>query len=142
MPFRLIFGVIGAFGLLLVIFFVRSADVSIDVSCDDFLAQGGNVVEEIEIDEWSDLLTVSLCSNPTTGFEWELVEVTDQDVLVYDNNEYISPEAEGSAGAAGTEVWTFKVLKAGSSNITMEYRRSWEGDEEAEWIFILAADVK
>lgn len=142
MPFRLIFAICGAFVLLLLFFFVRSEDVSVEVSCDDFITQGSNVAEEIEIDGWSDLLTVSLCSNPTTGFKWELTEVTDEEVLVYNDNEYIAPEAEGVEGAAGTEVWTFKVLKAGSSNITMEYSRSWEGGEEAEWTFILTADVK
>ena len=142
MPFRLIFAICGAFVLLLLFFFVRSEDVSFEVPCDDFITQGSNVAEEIEIDAWSDLLTVSLCSNPTTGFKWELTEVTDEEVLVYDDNEYIAPEAEGVEGAAGTEVWTFKVLKAGSSNITMEYSRSWEGGEEAEWTFILTAYVK
>ena len=142
MPFRLIFAICGAFVLLLLFFFVRSEDVSIEVFCDDFITQGSNVAEEIEIDEWSNFLTVSLCSNPTTGFKWELTEVTDEKVLVYNDNEYIAPEAGGVEGAAGTEVWTFKMLKAGSSNITMEYSRSWEGGEEAEWTFILTADVK
>jgi len=142
MPFRLIFAICGAFVLLLLFFFVRSEDVSIEVSCDDFITQGSNVAEEMEIDGWSDFLTVSLCSNPTTGFKWELTEVTDEEVLAYNDNEYIAPGAEGVEGAAGTEVWTFKVLKAGSSNITMEYSRSWEGGEGAEWTFILIADVK
>jgi inhibitor of cysteine peptidase len=142
MPFRLIFAICGVFGILLAVFFVSSKDVSMDVSCGDFREQGGNVTEEAEIGAWSDLLMVSLCSNPTTGFKWELTEVTDEDVIVYDDNEYVSLEAGGVEGASGTEVWTFKVLKAGSSNITMEYSRSWEGGEEAEWTFILTADVK
>ncbi len=142
MPFRLIFAICGAFVLLLLFFFVRSEDVSIEVPCDEFTTQGSNVAEEMEIDAWTDFLTVSLCSNPTTGFKWELTEVTDEEVLVYNDDEYIAPEAGGVEGAAGTEAWTFKVLKAGSSNITMEYSRSWEGGDEAEWTFFLTADVK
>ena len=142
MLFRLIFAICGAFGLILLFFFVRSADISVGVSCDDFTKQGGNVSEKVEIDVWSDFLTVSLCSNPTTGFKWELTEVTDKSVLIHDDNQFVSPETEGVAGAAGKEVWTFKVLKAGSCNITMEYRRPWEGSEEAEWAFILTAFVK
>jgi len=35
-------------------------------------------------------LTVTLESNPTTGFQWELTEVTDQNVL-----EYVTQKFEG-----------------------------------------------
>jgi len=139
---RLIIIMVGVLGLVVLIFFALSANTSLEVACDDFTAQGGNVTKEVEIDRWSDFLIVSLCSNPTTGFKWELIEVTDQDVLVYESDEYVAPEDEGVVGAAGKEVWTFNVLKAGSSNITMEYRRPWEDGEESEWTFALVANVK
>ena len=142
MPFRLIIIIAGVFGLALLIFFTLSGNTAVEVTCDDFTTQGGNVTEEVEIDGWSDFLILSLCSNPTTGFKWELIEVTDPEVLVYESDEYVASEAEGVVGAAGKEVWTFNVLKAGSSNITMQYSRPWEGGEEAEWTFALNANVK
>ena len=142
MPFRLIIIIVAVFGLALLIFFTLSGNTAVEVTCDDFTTQGGNVTEEVEIDGWSDFLILSLCSNPTTGFNWELIEVTDPEVLVYVGDEYVAPEAEGVVGTAGKEVWTFNVLKAGSSNITMQYSRPWEGGEEAEWTFALNANVK
>ena len=142
MPFRLIIIIVAVFGLALLIFFTLSGNTAVEVTCDDFTTQGGNVTEEVEIDGWSDFLILSLCSNPTTGFNWELIEVTDPEVLVYEGDEYVAPEAEGVVGTAGKEVWTFNVLKAGSSNITMQYSRPWEGGEEAEWTFALNANVK
>ena len=142
MPFKVIIAICGVAGLILLILYLRTTGTSVDVSCDDFIKQEGAVSEEAEVDEFSDFVTVSLCSNPTTGFEWELTEVTDQTVLIHEGNEYISPETQGVEGAAGKEVWTFKVLKAGSSNISMEYGRSWEDSKKTEWIFFLTVVVK
>ena len=121
---------------------IPSREVYLDVSCDDFMEQGGAISEEVEVSAWVDYLIVTLCSNPTTGFEWKLIEVTDQIVVEHADNEYISTEATGVVGAAGKEVWTFNLYRRGSSNITMEYSRPWEGGEQAEWTFNLAIVVR
>jgi inhibitor of cysteine peptidase len=121
---------------------INTENTSVDVSCDEFTRQGGTISTTVEVDTWADFLTVSLCSNPTTGFKWELTEVTDEAVLEYEGNEYIPPEATGAVGAGGKEVWTFQVLRPGESTISMEYSRPGESGEKGEWTFTLTATIK
>ena len=89
------------------------------------------------------LLTVTLESNATTGFEWELANITDETVLEQaGEQEYKAPAGEGVVGAGGAEVWTFKALKKGKSTISMEYRRPWEEGVEPAQTFALTVVVK
>ena len=88
-------------------------------------------------------LTVTLESNVTTGFAWELVNITDETVLEQvGEQEYKAPEAGALIGAGGEEVWTFKALKKGTSTISMEYRRPWEKGVEPAQTFALTVVVK
>ena len=89
-------------------------------------------------------LTVTLCSNPTTGFQWESAKITDQTVLERVDHKFVSPESEPPPppGTPGQEIWTFKALKKGTSTISMEYSRPWEGGEKTEWTFVLVVVVE
>ena len=87
-------------------------------------------------------LTVTLESNATTGFQWELASISDQAVLEKQSNTYEAPEDTGMVGAPGKEVWTFKALKKGTSTISMEYSQPWEGGEKAATTFGLTVVVK
>lgn len=114
---------------------------SIDVSCDDFASQGGTISKEIELGRFSDLLVVTLCSNATTGFEWELVEISDENILQQTEQEYAAPEGTEVEGVAGQEIWTFKILRSGETTIAMEYSRPREGGGNGEWTFDLRVKV-
>ena len=46
-------------------------------------------------------LTVTLESNPTTGFEWALVTITDETVLEEEGHAFVAPEAEAPPGTGG-----------------------------------------
>ena len=87
-------------------------------------------------------LVVTLESNVTTGFKWELSGVTDQTVLQQDGEPEYVPPAASALGAGGTEVWTFKALKAGTSTISMAYSRPWERGEKGVNTFNLTVVVK
>jgi len=88
-------------------------------------------------------LEVTLESNATTGFQWsETAEISDQSVLKQTSHQFVTPENTGMVGAPGKEVWTFGALKKGSSTISMEYSRPWEGGEKAEQTFSLTVVVK
>jgi inhibitor of cysteine peptidase len=92
-------------------------------------------------------LTVTLCSNPTTGFIWsESADISDQTVLEQTGHEFIAPEGEGdeppAPGTTGKEVWIFKALKKGTTEVSMEYSRPWEGGEKGEWTYTLTVVVK
>ena len=90
------------------------------------------------------ILVVTLESNATTGFQWELVEL-DRDVVEEVSNEYVAPEQkEGPpvAGAGGEERWTFQAIKKGTSQLSMEYSRPWEGGEKGVEVFNLTIEVQ
>ena len=114
---------------------------SVEVSCDDF-SQQNHITKQVEVGAGG-TLTVTLCSNQTTGFMWsETAQISDQTVLQEVGQCVVSPEAEGLVGAAGKEVWTFKALKKGTSTVSVEYSRPWEGGEKGEWTFNLTVTVK
>jgi len=94
-----------------------------------------------------DSFTVTLCSNPTTGFQWlESAQISDQTVLEQVDHKFVPPEAKDDRpsppGTGGKEVWTFKALKKGTSTISMEYSRPWEGGEKRAWTFLLTVTVR
>ena len=118
--------------------------VSVEVSCDDFYKQAA-ISKEVAV-AVGDSFTVTLCSNPTTGFEWESAHISDQTVLKQVDHEFIPPEDLGDRppppGSPGEEVWTFKAFKKGTSTISIEYSRPWEGGEKGAWKFDLTVTVK
>jgi predicted secreted protein len=86
-------------------------------------------------------LTVILCSNPTTGYQWSnFAQINDQSVLRQTDHHYLPP-AGGQAGAPGQEVWTFRTLRKGTCTIYLEYSRPWEGGEKGTWTFLLTVAV-
>ena len=113
---------------------------SVDVSCDDFM-KDQHISKEVEI-AVDGSLTVTLCSNPTTGFQWsESAQISDQTILQQTYHEFVPPKGD-VPGAAGKEIWTFKALKKGTSTVSMEYSRPWEGGEKGEWTFALTVVVE
>ena len=118
---------------------------SVEVSCDDFMKLQ-HISKEVEV-AVDGSLTVTLCSNPSTGFQWsESAQISDQTILQQTGHEFLPPEGENdqppAPGTPGKEVWTFKALKKGTSTISLEYSRPWEGGEKGEWTFVLTVVVK
>ena len=121
---------------------LTSQEASVDVSCDDFTKlQSISKEVEVAVDR---SFTVTLCSNPTTGFQWESAKISDQTVLEQVDHKFVSPEYKTPPplGTAGKEVWTFKALKEGKSTISIEYSQPWEGGEKAAWTYALAVVAK
>jgi len=113
----------------------------VEISCDDFYEQQ-HISKEVEVPV-NGALTLTLCSNPTTGFQWsESAQISDQTVLRQIDHQFVPPEEQNVEGAAGKEIWTFNALKSGTSTISMEYSRPWEGGEKASWTFVLTVVVK
>jgi len=117
----------------------------VEVSCDEF--NSNHHINQMLEAQAGETFEVKLCSNPTTGFQWsETPENSDQTVLQQIAHEFIPPEdlAERPppAGSPGKEVWTFKTLKKGTSTISFEYSRPWEGGEKGEWTCTVNVVVK
>ena len=113
---------------------------SVNLSCDDFASQN-QITKELSV-KAGDSFTVTLCSNPTTGFQWESAVISDQSVLTETNHQFVGPEDENLVGAGGEDVWTFQALKKGTSSISIAYSRPWEGGEKGVWTFTAVVTVK
>ncbi len=86
---------------------------------------------------------VTLDSNITTGFSWQLVGNTDEAVVELVDSEYQTSEAaQELVGAGGKELWTFKALEAGNCTISMEYSRPWEQGVPPVDTFVVTVIVK
>lgn len=121
-----------------------STQASVEVYCDDFI-NAQHISKEIEVTV-GDKFAVTLCSNPTTGFKWGLVEITDQNTLeLVDSKHEAGEKAKQEPpvlGAGDEEIWTFKALKEGESIISMEYSQPWEGGDKAVWTLVLTVNIK
>jgi len=98
---------------------------------------------EVEIDAGK-LLVITLESNPTTGFRWELLEPIDVSLLVLVESRYEpSTNADiGLIGAGGVEVWTFETLATGETTISVEYSRPWDDGEITTETFEVTVTIK
>ena len=73
--------------------------------------------------------SVTLASNPTTGYKWDLAKPLDDKLIKLVTSEYVRPDTK-LIGAGGKEVWTFKGVGEGKTEIDLKYVRPWEKDVE------------
>jgi inhibitor of cysteine peptidase len=117
-----------------------SKDVSVEFSCDEFM-ESKSTEETVEVAA-DGTISVTLCSNATTGFEWtESASISDRAVISQTDHEF-TPPSGNTVGAAGEETWTFKALQAGTAEVSMEYSQPWDGGLKGEWTFTLEVTVK
>jgi inhibitor of cysteine peptidase len=118
--------------------FIPSFDI-VSATLVDSSISGGEVKMSV-----GDSVMIELASNPSTGFQWELIEISNEAVLEYVDQEFMMPEHEKPLppGTPGYEIWTFKAIGLGNSTFSMEYSRPWEGGEKAMEEFTLTVVVE
>jgi inhibitor of cysteine peptidase len=91
-----------------------------------------------------DQLIITLDSNVTTGFSWNLSAISDTAVIQKISDEYITPESSDPPlmGQGGQEVWTFEALAAGSATISMKYIQPWAPDAEPAETFGITVNIE
>ncbi|MFC1994252.1 protease inhibitor I42 family protein [Chloroflexota bacterium] len=119
---------------------VTSRAIGVEISCEDFSENPHSIRNEFQV-EVGDKITVKLCSNPSTGFQWKY-GMTGEIVLQAEDHDFEEPKDENVLGAAAKEVWTFEAIDEGATEVLMAYSRSWEVGEEAEWTYVLNVVVK
>lgn len=72
-----------------------------------------------------DQFTITLDSNHTTGYGWQLSGKPNAKIVQSLKNAYNEP-AQPMPGRGGTETWTFKAVGKGTTSITLVYVRPWE----------------
>lgn len=114
---------------------------SISISCDDFQKQA-NVTRDAQV-AVGQTVTVSLCSNRTTGFSWpEKAKIGNPQVVEQAAYKWVPPVDTGKVGVAGSEVYTFRAVQPGASSIDLGYSKPWEGGEKDVYTFKLNLTVK
>jgi len=103
----------------------------VSLDADD---NGGEVTLQV-----GTVLSVSLSSNPSTGFEWELVDL-DSSVVEHTGTSHRSGCLIPMPGCGGTDTWMFTVLSPGITTLRMIYHRPWE-DVEPGRIFEVMVSV-
>lgn len=129
-------GMKGAATLSLTVNVGTATTVAID--CAAFEATP-NATASVEVAA-GDMIVVSLCSNPTTGFRWGDPVVSDSAVVEVDSWVYESP-ASDMMGASGTEHIVLHALSAGTATVSGSYGRPWEGGEQGVWTVELSITV-
>jgi deazaflavin-dependent oxidoreductase (nitroreductase family) len=119
---------------------VKAAEMS--ASCDQFSAQK-SIAQTAEM-AVGDQITVSLCSNPTTGFSWQEPEISGTGAVSLVDKSFGAPvDGESPAvGAAGTEHITLKATATGTSTVALNYSQPWAGGTTGEWTYTLTVSVK
>jgi len=85
-------------------------------------------------------LTVTLGSNPTTGYQWlEDAEISDESIVQQTSHIFIGPGIDKPPGTSGEEVWTFEALQRGTTTILLEYCR-W--NDAGLWAVFITATIK
>ncbi|OQY36350.1 MAG: hypothetical protein B6243_03410 [Anaerolineaceae bacterium 4572_5.2] len=85
-------------------------------------------------------MLVTLDSNPTTGFVWEIAEI-DEAVLLQQGEAKYSSEETSLVGSGGVEAFTFEAVGAGKTALQLIYHRPWEEDVEPVEVFSVTVVV-
>ena len=115
-----------------------------EVSCDTFYSQASQSgTIEAKVGETFELM---LCSNPTTGYQWEdPAVISNPAVLEQVSTAFVEPTVNADSqlvGAPGIQSWSFKALSAGTAQVLFTYSQPWEGGDKGAWSYTLNVTVR
>ncbi|GAB3481806.1 protease inhibitor I42 family protein [Azotobacter salinestris] len=87
-------------------------------------------------------LVLSLPSNPSTGYRWQVRESAARVLRSLGPEVYSEAEESGVVGSAGQSTWRFQAVQAGKDNLLLVYQRPWEVGKEPEKVFDCAITVE
>ena len=79
-------------------------------------------------------INVTLDSNVTTGYTWNLVTAPDAQILKLLSSDYVSPSSSGTPllGAGGKQVWKFQTTGRGTTSLKLAYFRPFDPTQVAK----------
>lgn len=89
-------------------------------------------------------LIVTLKSNPTTGYQWEIIEPGEPVMQQKGKAEFESSETGNRprSGKGGKETFRFKTKNRGETTLKLVYHRPWEEEVKPLKTFTLKVKVK
>jgi len=125
-----------------------AGSATIQLSCDDFASQN-HITRSVTVAK-SGTLTVILCANPSTGYQWEenatISFVAGNGAIIRQtSHNYEAGEANSEemiVGAPGEDTWVFDPQREGTATISFSYGRPWEGGEQGVWTLTVSVTVE
>jgi inhibitor of cysteine peptidase len=96
-------------------------------------------------------LTITLESNPSTGFSWYLAGLAGPELEMAGEPQYVPPASTTPlVGAAGTQVFTFRTTGIGMPpagtpaivQVALDYKRGFEPDAAPEKTFRITVEIQ
>ena len=76
-----------------------------------------------------DFIVVRLAANPSTGFQWKMVNPPDGNILALAKEEFLVPENMLLMGKEGEYFLKFEVIGPGRTAVNLVYVRPWEREK-------------
>lgn len=73
-------------------------------------------------------LTLSLPSNPSTGYRWRVENSASSVLRILSPEVYSAPEEEEVVGSAGVSTWRFLANSTGDARLVLVYQQPWAAD--------------
>jgi inhibitor of cysteine peptidase len=88
-------------------------------------------------------VAITLASNPTTGYSWQVVPSDDGVLVQVGEAEFEeNPRSKGLVGAGGAETLRFEAKRPGQTTLELAYRRPWEKNEKPIETFSVQVTVE
>ena len=88
-------------------------------------------------------VTLTLESNPTTGFSWTGTDKVDKDILKLERNDYKqNANPAGMVGVGGRTTIVYRAMKKGKAKIDLTYMQPWEPDSEFNTNYTVTVEVE
>ncbi|MEN6615874.1 MAG: protease inhibitor I42 family protein [Syntrophorhabdus sp.] len=105
---------------------VRIADGKVDVSKTKHERVFTDPAQTISVAR-GEIFSLSLESNPSTGFSWQFIEREKPGAVIFLSRVYEAPKSSRPMpGAPGRERFTFRAQSPGEEELVFQYLRPWE----------------
>jgi inhibitor of cysteine peptidase len=110
-------------------------------SVDEIIVRDEDAGGQVDL-QVGQILTVSLESNPTTGYSWQVADLNDAVLQQLGEVEFKQAGEEGLVGAGGIETFRFESVCAGETSLELKYVRPWEEGVPPEKIFTIQVVIQ
>ncbi len=86
-------------------------------------------------------LIVTLPSNPTTGYRWDIRDLSTEQLKSLGPEVFSSPKTD-LIGGDGLSTWRFEAADTGTGRVLLTYQRPWEADAEPAGLFDCRVEVR
>lgn len=87
-------------------------------------------------------LSLTLPSNPTTGYRWRVQDAAPGVLRSLGPEVYAAPEESGLVGTAGESTWRFQAQTAGDGHLVLVYQQPWAPEVTPVQTFDCAIKVR